>query len=119
MNDSIYQARMALFKTLDLPVSQADVRRLRRRQAIKLGVWELGLRSLFILKRLIDILGGIVGLILLTPLFMVVGIAIMLEDGWPIFLTETGGAIRPPVQFLQVSIHVPQCRPNEGRVDSG
>lgn len=88
MNDSIYQARMALFKTLDLPVSQADVRRLRRRQAIKLGVWELGLRSLFILKRLIDILGGIVGLILLTPLFMVVGIAIMLEDGWPIFFSQ-------------------------------
>lgn len=88
MNDSIYQARMELFKTLDLPVSQADVRRLRRRQAIKLGVWELGLRSLFLVKRLLDILGGLVGLILLTPLFIVVGIAIVIEDGWPIFYSQ-------------------------------
>ena len=88
MNDSIYQARMELFKTLDLPVSQADVRRLRRRQAIKLGVWELGLRSLFLVKRLLDIFGGLVGLILLTPLFIVVGIAIVIEDGWPIFYSQ-------------------------------
>lgn len=88
MNDAIYQARMELFKTLDLPVSQADVRRLRRRQALKLGVWELGLRSLFFLKRLLDIVGGLVGLILLMPLFLVVGIAIVIEDGWPVFYSQ-------------------------------
>ncbi len=88
MNDAIYQARMELFKTLDLPVSQADVRRLRRRQALKLGVWEYGLRSLFILKRLLDMLGAVVGLTLLSPLFILVGIAIMIEDGWPVFYSQ-------------------------------
>ncbi|MBM4152499.1 MAG: sugar transferase [Kiritimatiellaceae bacterium] len=79
---------MELFKTLELPVSQADVRRLRRRQARKLLVWEAGLRSLFVIKRLLDILGALAGLILLMPLFLVVGLAIVLEDGWPIFFAQ-------------------------------
>jgi lipopolysaccharide/colanic/teichoic acid biosynthesis glycosyltransferase len=89
MNEAIYQARMELFKTLNLPVSQADVRRLRRRQARKLVAWELGLRSLFALKRLLDILGALAGLLLLTPLFLAVGLAIVIEDGWPIFFAQT------------------------------
>jgi lipopolysaccharide/colanic/teichoic acid biosynthesis glycosyltransferase len=89
VNESIYQARLSLFKTLDLPVSQADVRRLRRSQARKLAVWEIGLRSLFAFKRILDVLGATVGLILLSPLFLVVALAIVIEDGWPIFFAQT------------------------------
>ena len=89
MNEAIYQARAALFKTLELPVSQAGVRRLRRRQAIKLAVWEGTLRSLFGMKRLIDILGAFAGLLLLAPLFLAVGLAIVVEDGWPVFFAQT------------------------------
>jgi len=89
MSESIYQARMELFKTLDLPVSQASVRRLRRRQAIKLAIWEFSLRSLFVFKRMIDISGAAVGVLLLSPLLFAVGLAIVIEDGWPIFFSQT------------------------------
>ncbi|HAS83715.1 MAG TPA: glycosyl transferase [Verrucomicrobia bacterium] len=89
MNEAIYQARAALFKTLELPVSQAGVRRLRRRQAIKLAVWEGMLHSLFGMKRLLDILGAFAGLLLLAPLFLAVGLAIVVEDGWPVFFAQT------------------------------
>jgi lipopolysaccharide/colanic/teichoic acid biosynthesis glycosyltransferase len=89
MNDAIYQARMELFKTLALPISQADVRRLRRRQAVKLAVWEVTLRSLFLFKRIIDILGATAGLLLLSPLFLAVGLAIVVEDGWPVLFAQT------------------------------
>jgi lipopolysaccharide/colanic/teichoic acid biosynthesis glycosyltransferase len=88
MNDEIYQARMELFKTLNLPVSQAGVQRLRRRQMLKLVVWEFSLRSLFMVKRLIDILGATVGVVLLSPLLFAVGLAIFLEDGWPVFFAQ-------------------------------
>lgn len=89
MNDVIYQARMELFKTLALPISQADVRRLRRRQAVKLAVWEFALRGAFVFKRLLDILGSAAGLILLSPLFLAVGLAIVIEDGWPVLFAQT------------------------------
>ncbi len=89
MSESIYQARMELFKTLALPVSQASVRRLRRRQALKLAAWELSLRSLFLCKRTIDIVGATAGLLLLSPLFFAVGLAIVLEDGWPVLFAQT------------------------------
>ena len=88
MNDAVYQARMALLKTLDLPLSQASVRRLRRRQALKLAFWEISLGSLFIGKRLLDILGALVGLGLLSPLLIGVSLAILWEDGWPIFFAQ-------------------------------
>ncbi len=36
MNESVYQARLELFKTLNLPVSRADMKRLRWRQRSRL-----------------------------------------------------------------------------------
>jgi lipopolysaccharide/colanic/teichoic acid biosynthesis glycosyltransferase len=89
MSEAIYRARMELFKTLNLPVSQADVRRLRRRQAVKLAIWEISLRSLFACKRFVDIVGAMVGLILLAPLFFAVALAIVIEDGWPVLFAQT------------------------------
>ena len=89
MNEAVYQARMELFKTMNLPVSQASVHRLRRRQAVKLAAWELSLRSLFVFKRVIDIIGATVGILLLSPLLLAVGLAIVIEDGWPIFFAQT------------------------------
>lgn len=89
MNDAAYQVRMAFLKTLELPISQAHVRRLRRRQALKLAAWEFSLGSLFLCKRLVDILGAMVGLLLLSPLLLGVSLAILLEDGWPLFFAQT------------------------------
>ncbi|WP_041082029.1 sugar transferase [Thermotoga profunda] len=37
------------------------------------------------MKRIIDILGGIVGLIISLPIMLFFGIWILIEDGWPVF----------------------------------
>ncbi len=89
MNDAIYQVRMELLKTLNLPISQGDVRKLRRRQLFKLLVWEFSLKNLFRVKRLIDILGATAGILLLSPVLIAVSVAIVIEDGCPIFFAQT------------------------------
>ncbi|HBY08056.1 MAG TPA: sugar transferase [Chloroflexi bacterium] len=54
------------------------------------GFYELG-------KRVLDILGGIVGSLLLLVMLPFVGVASLLDDGWPIFYLQTrlGKAGRP------------------------
>lgn len=84
MNESVYQARRELFKTLDLPVSKADIKRLRWKQRGRLMVWEWALSSLLVIKRLMDVVCSLVAILLLLPLFIAVSVLIVLEDGWPI-----------------------------------
>ena len=88
MNAAIYQARRELFEALNLPASRAGFRLLRWRQRAKLVVWEAHLSGLHVVKRLMDILISLTTLILFSPLFLGVGLAIVLEDGWPVFYTE-------------------------------
>jgi len=88
MNDDIYQARMELFQTLNLPVSRAGVHLFRWRQRLKLFAWEFGLRSLYSIKRLLDIALSLIALILLTPVFLTIMLAIMIEDGRPFFFVQ-------------------------------
>lgn len=84
MNESVYQARLELFKTLDLPVSKADIKRLRWRQRGRLLIWEGALSSLLVLKRMMDVLCSLMAIVLLFPLFLLVAVLIVLEDGWPV-----------------------------------
>ena len=88
MNESIYQARMELFRTLNLPVSRASVRLFRLRQRWKLFAWEAGLLSLHAFKRAVDILGSMTALVLLSPIFLLVAICLLTEDGRPIFFIQ-------------------------------
>jgi exopolysaccharide biosynthesis polyprenyl glycosylphosphotransferase len=88
MNDAVYQARLELFKILDLPMSKADVRRARRRQRLKLRLWEISLGSLFFIKRLMDFSAALIGLLLLSPVFLLLALLIVIEDGWPVFYTQ-------------------------------
>jgi lipopolysaccharide/colanic/teichoic acid biosynthesis glycosyltransferase len=88
MNESVYQARQELFKTLDLPVSKADIKRLRWRQRSRLLVWEWALNSLLVIKRLMDICCSLIAIVLLIPLFLLVSILIVLEDGWPVLYVQ-------------------------------
>jgi lipopolysaccharide/colanic/teichoic acid biosynthesis glycosyltransferase len=88
MNESVYQARRELFKTLDLPVSKADIKRLRWRQRSRLLVWEWALNSLLIIKRLIDVVCSLMAILMLMPLFIVVSICIVIEDGWPVLYVQ-------------------------------
>jgi len=114
MNDSIYQARMELFKTLDLPVSRASTRLFRWRLRCKLGFWELGLRSLYAFKRLVDILCSLLALILLTPVFLVIMLFILLEDGRPFFFVQQrvglNGRIFPFYKFRSMVKNAEQLK---------
>jgi lipopolysaccharide/colanic/teichoic acid biosynthesis glycosyltransferase len=84
MNESVYQARLELFKTLNLPVSRADIKRLRKEQRRRLLVWEGALSSLLVLKRTMDVAFSLLAIILLLPLFLFVSLLIVIEDGWPV-----------------------------------
>ncbi len=88
MNESVYQARQELFKTLDLPVSKADIKRLRWRQRSRLLVWEWALSSLLVIKRLMDVVCSLIAILLLIPLYIVVSVLIVLEDGLPILYVQ-------------------------------
>jgi lipopolysaccharide/colanic/teichoic acid biosynthesis glycosyltransferase len=99
MNDSIYTARAALFKELNLPTSRSGIAVLRLRHRFKIGFWEVGLMSVFALKRFVDVVLSVVALIMLFPLFVVVGLAIVVEDGFPVFFAQdrvglNGGVFR-------------------------
>lgn len=88
MNESVYQARRELFKTLDLPVSKADIKRLRWRQRSRLLVWEWALSSLLVIKRIMDVVCSLMAIFMLIPLFVVVSVLIVLEDGWPVLYVQ-------------------------------
>ncbi len=89
MNESVYQARLELFKTLDLPVSTADMKRLRWRQRSRLFLWEGALSSLLVIKRVIDIVGSLIAIPLLMPLFLVTALLILIKDGWPVLYVRS------------------------------
>mgnify|MGYP003587831230 CR=1 FL=1 len=86
--DAIFRARAALFDEMQWPTSQADVRRLKRRQFLRLRLWEINLRTLFAIKRAMDIVCGSLGLLAFSPVYLAVIGAIMMEDGWPVFYAQ-------------------------------
>ena len=88
MNEAVYQARRDLFDSMNLPSSKAGFRMLRWRQRVKLTIWEVGLGGVFAVKRLMDLLLALLALLLFLPVFLVVGLAIWLEDGRPLFYVQ-------------------------------
>ena len=93
MNESIYTARAALFKDLNLPTSRSSIRMLRARLILKIGFWEFGLRSVYSVKRIIDISLSAMAILMLIPLFIAVGVAICLEDGYPVFFAQNRAGV--------------------------
>jgi lipopolysaccharide/colanic/teichoic acid biosynthesis glycosyltransferase len=88
MRESVYQARRALFKTLDIPATKADVAILKWKQRTRLVFWETALRSLLAIKRTLDILISLGALVLFLPLFLVVAVCILIDDGFPVLLLQ-------------------------------
>jgi lipopolysaccharide/colanic/teichoic acid biosynthesis glycosyltransferase len=88
MRESVYQARRALFKTLDIPATKADVAILKWKQRTRLVFWETALRSLLAIKRTLDILISLGALVLFLPLFLVVAVFILIDDGFPVLLLQ-------------------------------
>lgn len=56
--------------------------------ALRLALWFSVLKSASGLKRLTDIVGSLVFLILLSPVYMITALAILIEDGRPIFYNQ-------------------------------
>lgn len=56
---------------------------------ITVKLWQSTGKLNHILKRLVDIVGSIVALILFTPIYLVTGAAIIIEDGFPLFYNQT------------------------------
>ncbi len=88
MKESIYQARRELFKTMDIPATKADVAILKWKQRSRLVFWETALRSLLAVKRTLDVLVSLVALVVLAPLFLVVAVCILVDDGFPVLLMQ-------------------------------
>ena len=88
MRESVYQARREMFETLDIPVTRADVTKLRRKQRFRLLFWETALRSLLAIKRMVDIAVSLMALLLLAPFFLLVAAAILIDDGFPVLLLQ-------------------------------
>ncbi|MGD9818012.1 MAG: sugar transferase [Desulfomonilaceae bacterium] len=55
---------------------------------VKTFLWIVVTRGSLKLKRLIDIVGSIIGLVLLSPVFGTLYLAIRLEDGSPVFFSQ-------------------------------
>lgn len=88
MSEEVFRARQVLFAELNVPTSKASLRLVKARYKVKIVLWEAGLGSLFVIKRIMDILGAGVGLILLSPLLIAVALAIIIEDGRPFLFRQ-------------------------------
>ena len=88
MKESVYQARRELFRTMDIPATKADVAILKWKQRSRLVFWEAALRSLLAVKRTLDVLVSLVALVMLAPLFLVVAVCILVDDGFPVLLMQ-------------------------------
>jgi len=65
--------------------------RLRLRYIVKKNMWIMVLNGTRALKRLIDIVGSVVGLVVLAPLFGLTAVLIKLDDGGPVFFCQERG----------------------------
>lgn len=88
MHDSIYKARKEMFKRMDIPVSRADIQVLRWKQRSRLVFWEGMLRSLLVVKRIFDIAISLTAIVLLLPVFCLVAVCIIIEDGYPVIYIQ-------------------------------
>jgi len=88
VNEPIYRARRQMFNRMDIPISRADMQILKWKQRSRLMLWESMLRGLLVFKRTIDVLVAMLALALLLPLFLVVAVCIIVEDGFPVIFSQ-------------------------------
>jgi lipopolysaccharide/colanic/teichoic acid biosynthesis glycosyltransferase len=60
----------------------------RFRHKSRIIFWELFIRSIYFIKRVLDIIISITGMILLSPVFLITMIAVYFEDPGPVFYTQ-------------------------------
>ena len=64
------------------------------RKASRILTWKANLRVNAILKRALDILGSAIFLVAFSPIYLITSLAILIEDGRPIFYNQTRVAKR-------------------------
>ncbi len=88
MDDSVVGAREALYRQLNVPMSKASAKQLRLRQRAKLSAWETNLKFLLFLKRAMDIVVSLVALIMFSPVYIGVALAIVIENPGTVFYAQ-------------------------------
>ncbi len=88
MERPVYKARRELFDRMEIPVTKADARILKWKQRWRLVLWEGMLRSLLVVKRIVDVGVSVIAMILLLPLYLLVPLCILIEDGFPVIYTQ-------------------------------
>ncbi len=88
MERPVYKARRELFNRMDIPVTKADVRILKLKQRARLVFWEGMLRGLLVVKRIFDIVLSLTAIIVLAPVFALVALAVLIEDGFPVIYSQ-------------------------------
>ena len=58
------------------------------RRSFRLRAWRLTIASAYILKRTMDIVGSLLGLVLLSPLFAAIAIAVKVSSPGPVFFSQ-------------------------------
>ena len=77
-----------MFARMDIPVTKADIHILRWKQRGRLFLWEGMLHSLFLVKRLVDVVISLCAMIVLFPLMLLVALCIVVEDGFPVIYVQ-------------------------------
>jgi len=82
------QARRELLESLNIPMSKADVTQLKKQQQRRISAWEQNMKMLLFIKRVLDVALSGMALLMASPLFIIVGLFIYIENPGPIFYTQ-------------------------------
>jgi exopolysaccharide biosynthesis polyprenyl glycosylphosphotransferase len=58
------------------------------RKSFRITAWKMTVRGSYALKRLIDMLGSAVGMLLLSPLFLIIALAVKLSSKGPVIFSQ-------------------------------
>ncbi len=59
------------------------------RRSVRLKIWKLTVRGSYALKRLMDIAGSFIGMVLLSPVFAIIAVLIKAGSPGPVFFSQT------------------------------
>ena len=60
-----------------------------KRRSLRLAAWKFTVRSSYAVKRMLDIVGSGVGMVLLSPVYLAIAIAVKMSSPGPVFFVQT------------------------------
>lgn len=95
-------------------ISSGKIEKWRRRSQIKRFRWRLIIGISLLIKRVIDIVGSLVALLIASPIFLITALAIKLDDGGPICFKQLrvgeGGKLFPIYKFRSMVMNADQIK---------